>query len=101
MRAHLPFYTLALALWFSARGAGGIHMPVLVAFAVLVATSGILSLFPAGLTAHGPAAVAGRRWAGSLAGVVLPLAVLCLLQALPLPLPWLEALAPRNADLWA
>lgn len=101
MRAHLPFYTLALALWFSALGAGGIHMPVLVTFAVLVASSGILSRFPGQLRPREPAPGARRPWAGSLAGVALPLALFCLLQALPVPVHWVNTLAPQNADIWA
>jgi tetratricopeptide (TPR) repeat protein len=94
---HLPFYTLGLALWFSALAAGGIHMPVLATFAALLVASGLFAGSSGEFRAE-----ARRRWqTGGLAAIAAALAVYCLLQALPLPLHWLEGLAPRNADIWA
>jgi tetratricopeptide (TPR) repeat protein len=72
-------------------------MPVLVGYAALVIASGLFSRFPAELPAARP-----RRWrGGGLAAVAFTLGLFCLLQALPLPLRWLEALAAHNADIWA
>src|SRR5690349_23365313 len=88
-------HTLAAALTLSAQAAGAIHLPVVVAYATLVALSGGLALAAAArdrtLSGSHRVAVPGapdRRWArvDVGAGVWFVLALVCLLQALPLPL---------------
>ena len=89
---HLPFYTLGLALWFSALAAGGIHIPVLGTFAALIVATGLFLRFSADLEQQSPS----RGQAGGLAAVAGALAIYCLLQALPLPVHWLAAPAPTS-----
>lgn len=95
-------HTLAAALTLSAQAAGAIHLPIVVAYATLVAISGGLALAASsrdrtGLKPHGRALA--RLNVG--AGVWFALALACLFQALPLPLAWLEQAAPAQADVWA
>jgi tetratricopeptide (TPR) repeat protein len=102
-------HTLAAALTLSAQAAGAIHLPIVVAYATLVAISGGLALAASardrtlsgshqrGL-AHAPALGLARVDVG--AGVWFALALACLLQALPLPLGWLAQIAPSQADVW-
>jgi tetratricopeptide (TPR) repeat protein len=84
--------TLALAVGFSALAAGGVHLWVLTGYAALVVISGLLAL-PLGQPGGSRDVVGASVW--------FALASFCLLQALPLPRAWLEALAPNNADIWA
>jgi hypothetical protein len=85
---------LAAAVVGSVLAIGALHLPVLLVVAAL---------------SFGAAAVALRRWAGGRGGVTLPLPALIfaglgaytLLQAVPLPMRVIEALAPTAADIWA
>jgi len=107
-------HTLAAALGLSALAAGAIHLPIVVAYATLVAASGAWAL--AGFwfaragsrwdiitspTSGADSAPAASRRVEAAALVCLGLALVCLLQALPVPLGWLERLAPGQADIWA
>lgn len=103
-------HTLAAALTLSAQAAGAIHLPIVVAYATLVAVSGGLALAAAardrtlsgshqGGATVAPALRLTRVDVG--AGVWFALAAACLLQALPLPLGWLAQIAPSQADVWA
>jgi tetratricopeptide (TPR) repeat protein len=105
-------HTLTAALALSAQAAGAIHLPIVVAYATLVASSGCLALlFGASLARErargGSHQGSASAWARENlrvdvgAGVWFLLALLCLLQALPLPLAWLEQIAPSQADIWA
>jgi tetratricopeptide (TPR) repeat protein len=112
--------TLAAALALSAQAAGAIHLPIVVAYATLVATSGFLALAagsrfvrsrfgshrgaPPSSPAASPSAAPslfglGRLELGTL--VWIGLALVCLAQALPVPLGWIEAIAPSQGDIWA
>jgi tetratricopeptide (TPR) repeat protein len=91
-------YTLTLALGMSALAAGGIHLPVLAAYAALLLASGALAMGGDGWEGGSSRA----RWAVRLGvGLCTGLCLLCLVQALPLPVNWLRLLAPQNADIWA
>lgn len=103
-------HTLAAALTLSAQAAGAIHLPIVVAYATLVAISGGLALAAAardrtlagshqGAVLRAPAGLLARVDVG--AGVWFALALACLLQATPLPLGWLAQIAPSQADVWA
>jgi tetratricopeptide (TPR) repeat protein len=122
-------HTLAAALGLSALAAGAIHLPIVVTYATLVAVSGAWALAgfwfartgsrwdiiatPSGAISacRGVDGAASTRGADSVpvasrrvqaaALVCMGLAVVCLLQAVPLPLGWLERLAPGQADIWA
>ena len=84
---------LAGAVVVSILAIGAVHLPVLLGVAAL---------------SFAAAAVALQRRAVGRDGLVVPLpAVLCLalaaytlLQILPLPIRWLEVLAPMAADIW-
>jgi tetratricopeptide (TPR) repeat protein len=103
-------HTLAAALALSALAVGAIHLPIVVAYATLVLASGCLALavgsWFVGERRELGAGSATTAAASSLrtdigAGVWFALSLVCLLQALPLPLGWLEHLAPSQADVWA
>jgi len=96
MRRGLSSYTLALALGLSALAAGAIHLSILAAFAVLVIASALLA------SKEGPPSSVpwGSRELVCI-GVWFCLAAFCLLQTVPLPLAWVQALAPDNADIWS
>lgn len=103
-------HTLAAALASSAQAVGAIHLPIVVAYATLVVVSGCLALVAsqrqlgnrsASGSHHRGGPPAGRLRVEVGAGVWFALALVCLLQALPLPLTWLELLAPAQADVWA
>lgn len=106
-----PTYTLALALGLSALGAGGVHLSVLLPVAALVALSGVLSARGATARRSGaddaPSSASGRlvglrAHRLSLAAMVpLALSLWSLVQALPVPMPWLERLVPETADIWS
>lgn len=85
-----PPYTLSFALGFSALALGGVHTPVLLSCATALALGATLQLRRRG--SGGPSPAAGWAWA-ALVGY-------CLLQLCPVPLGWLEVVAPRNADTW-
>jgi tetratricopeptide (TPR) repeat protein len=102
-------HTLAAALALSAQAAGAIHLPFVVAYATLVVLGGCLALavgyrsvrrrgtprgFPPGSAGSG-----GTRIDIGV-GIWCVLALVCLLQAVPLPLGWLERLSPFHADTW-
>ncbi len=88
-------YTLTFALGMSALGAGAVHLPVLVAYAGLLLIAGVLG-------ALSKEAETSAHWSEKLGvWLCISMSALCLLQALPLPVAWLESLAPRNADIWA
>jgi len=92
----LDFYTLTFALGLSALAAGAVHLPILVGYAALV----LLSALVCARARRGETSQPG----GSSSAIVLiwlALALLCLLQALPLPLGLLERIAPANADIWS
>jgi len=87
-------HTLAAALALSAQAAGAIHLPIVVAYATLVAASAGLALL--GATRDRRASSSHRRRPGWVdvgarrrvhvgAGVWLALALVCLLQVVPLP----------------
>lgn len=88
-------YTLAVALAMSALGAGAIHLPLLLAYGSLVAGAGVLAA-----RARSRSAMASRRPELLALLLGLALAVYSLLQALPLPLGWLQAIAPQTAQIW-
>jgi tetratricopeptide (TPR) repeat protein len=92
----LDFYTLTLALGFSALAAGAVHLPILAGYAALVLASALVCVF-AGRKQPSPLSAAG----GLVVCVWLGLSALCLIEALPLPLGWLEHIAPLNADVWS
>jgi tetratricopeptide (TPR) repeat protein len=110
-------HTLTAALALSAQAAGAIHLPIVVAYATLVATSGCLALAVGSgfvsardeIASHrgcAPSTGSSRIGAARVrvdvgAGVWFFLALVCLLQALPLPLAWLEQVAPHQWDVWA
>ena len=89
-------HTLAAALALSAQAAGAIHLPIVVAYATLVAASGALALLAGwGFSArrgesHREPASAGaasaQRRIDVGAGVWFALAVVCAIQVVPLPL---------------
>jgi tetratricopeptide (TPR) repeat protein len=102
-------HTLAGALTLSALAGGAIHLPFVVAYATLVVLSGCLAL-AVGRSSGGQIGPDGfhRESAGLArarldvgAGIWGVLALVCLLQALPVPLGWLERVAPLQADVWA
>lgn len=103
-------HTLAAALALSAQAVGAIHLPIVVAYATLVAISGCLALATSawssrdrsrnGLPAAGLEASARRRIQVG-AGLWFALALVCLLQAAPLPLAWIRELAPSQGEVWA
>lgn len=123
VRAKVCIYTLAAALALSALAAGAIHLPIVAAYAALVVASGLLAL-PRGFTfaplrtlfrsrrvavgadeartrGDSPSAPSGSLRATVGIAVWFALALFCLLQALPLPLGWLAAIAPEQADIWS
>lgn len=89
----LPAALLGTVVCASVLAIGSVHLPVL-----LVVAAG----------AFAAAAVALHRAAQARRGAGLPfpslvfaaLAAYTLLQALPLPMGWLRAIAPANADIW-
>jgi hypothetical protein len=89
----LPAILLAVVVVGSVLAIGTVHLPVL----ALVAT-----------LSFGAAALAVFRRAQTARGLSLPLpalifaglALYTLLQLVPLPMSWLSALAPANADVW-
>lgn len=113
-RSRLCSYTLALALGLSALGGGAVHLHVLAACAGLVVLSALLAC---GKTATGGARgstaeleppLSSRRTVPRLrqrlligACVWFCLTLVCWLQAVPLPLHWLESWAPLSADVWS
>ncbi len=90
-------YTLTLALVLSVLGNGAIDLPVLAAYVALVIGSGLL----ASSLGQGPSAggLLPREAVG--ASVFFGLALFCLLQALPVPLGWLQQVAASNGDIWS
>lgn len=112
-RSRLCSYTLALALALSGLGLGAVHLPVLVAYAALTVTSALLSCSPEaaghfwrrarGRQEDGSTRPSSslRRRIGVAAGVWFCLTLACWLQVVPLPLSWLEHVAPLNADVWS
>jgi tetratricopeptide (TPR) repeat protein len=100
-------HTLAVALALSAQAAGAIHLPIVVAYATLVAGSGALALLAGSGAVRGGSHRDGPASSGAAhsridvgAGVWFTLALICLLQAVPLPLGWLQQIAPSQADVW-
>jgi O-antigen ligase len=103
----LDFYTLTFALGLSALAAGAVHLPILVGYAALLLLSALLCAIarraearrdgaPGGLELRGPA-----RGSSAIVLIWLGLALVCLLQALPVPLGVLQRIAPDNADVWS
>jgi tetratricopeptide (TPR) repeat protein len=103
-------HTLAAALALSAQAVGAIHLPIVVAYATLVAISGCLALAAGSLfsrdrsrigprSPRAPASASRRIDVG--AGLWFALALVCLLQAAPLPLGWIRELAPSQGEIWA
>lgn len=87
-------WALAAATAGSVLAVGAVHLPVLLAVAATILAAALLSMDfyprrPSDLRGAAPAAIA------------LALAGYTLLQAAPLPMAWLEAIAPATADLWA
>jgi hypothetical protein len=90
----LPALLVALAVVGSVLAIGSVHLPVLAVVAAVTATA---------------AAIAVHRQAQTERGLVLPLpalvvaalAVYTLLQTIPMPMGWLAAIAPANADVWS
>jgi tetratricopeptide (TPR) repeat protein len=103
-------HTLAAALALSAQAVGAIHLPIVVAYATLVAISGCLALAVGPWVSRDRSRIALRS-AGSVAsasrridvgaGLWFALALVCLLQAAPLPLAWIRELAPSQGEIWA
>src|SRR5580704_245637 len=89
----LPGVLLAITVTGSVLAIGTVHLYVLAAVAAL---------------AFAAAAIAFRRCAETRTGIRVPLpallfgilALYTLLQAVPMPMGWLRALAPANADVW-
>lgn len=100
-RASGSYWLLAFALTAGALGAGAIHVSLLSAFAVLVIASALLAASLPAVEAKDPDR-SGFSWReATLVGSCLLLSVVCLLQSVPLPRDWLEALSPQAADLWS
>jgi hypothetical protein len=84
------FALLGLVIVASPLALGSVHVIPLSLIAVLVAAATALALrLRANLPRGTPAVVAAT------------LAACTLLQAMPLPISWLAALAPANADIWS
>jgi tetratricopeptide (TPR) repeat protein len=106
-------YTLAAALGLSALAGGAVHLPILALYTLLVVTSGLLSCrveatgtgveFQSRRKEAEPSrSVDELRWRVRVGvGVWWALALVCWLQVLPIPMSWLEAGAPVNADIWS
>lgn len=99
--ASASYWLLALSLTAGALGAGAIHLSLLCAIAVLLMGSALLAATLAPIPGPGQARTVWGWQESVLVGSCLLLALVCLLQALPLPRGWLETLSPRTADLWA
>lgn len=90
----LPAILVALAVVGSVLAIGSVHLPVLAVVAAVTAAA---------------AAIAVYRQAQTDRGLVIPvpalviagLAAYTLLQTLPMPMGWLAAIAPANADVWS
>ncbi|MCC6557921.1 MAG: O-antigen ligase family protein [Polyangiaceae bacterium] len=103
-------WALAAAVAGSVLAVGGVHLPVLLVVAATVLAAVLLSIGAGagragipGLRAGGGRGAQGveRLRAAAPAAVALALAGYTLLQAAPLPMAWLEAISPLNADIWA
>ena len=85
---------LAATIAGSVLAIGAVHVPVLFAVAAAAITSAALAFF---IQAEG-----GKRLPLSLpVAALLALSAYSLLQAAPMPLAWLEAVAPHRADIWS
>ncbi len=85
-------WTLALSVGGSVLAIGAVHAPVLLALSALV------------LAAAAQGILLRRRAAGAAvwpALIPLLLAGYTVLQAVPMPMAWLERIAPVHADVWA
>jgi hypothetical protein len=83
---------LGLVVLGSVLAIGSVHVPVLLAVAIAVTATTALAV---ALRDRGAARLPAAVW------IFVALAALCALQAVPLPLRWLQAIAPANADVWA
>lgn len=89
----LPGLLLAVVVVGSVLAIGTVHVPVLAIVAAVAFTA---------------AAIAVHRQAQTHRGLVLPLPALVfaalalwtVIQVVPMPMRWLEAIAPANADVW-
>ncbi|HZF48717.1 MAG TPA: O-antigen ligase family protein [Polyangiaceae bacterium] len=85
---------LAATVAGSVLAIGSVHIPVLLVVAAFAITSAALAF-------HVQAA-SGRPLPLSLpVATFLALSAYSLLQAAPMPIAWLEAIAPWNADIWS
>lgn len=85
---------LAVTVSGSVLAIGSVHIPVLFVVAIIALASAALAVFIQ--------AKDRRRLPFSLpAGALLALSAYSLLQAVPMPLAWLETIAPQNADVWS
>lgn len=84
----------ALLVGGSVLAIGGVHPPVVLVLGALSAVGVCLALWIRRQRAD------GALWR-SPALVFLGLALVTLLQLVPLPMGWLQAIAPVNADIWA
>jgi tetratricopeptide (TPR) repeat protein len=89
----VPAVLLAITVALSVLAIGTVHLPVLLIVAALAFASAALALRP-------------RAEGGAGLSIPLPtllfgiLAAYTLIQAVPLPIGWLRAIAPANADVW-
>ncbi|WP_438015899.1 O-antigen ligase family protein [Sorangium sp. So ce315] len=88
-------WLLAVTIAGSVLAIGAVHTPTLAVVASITAVAAALSLRAS--------ALAGREsHVRSLPALtLLGLTTYTLLQAAPLPLPWLERLSPASADVWS
>lgn len=85
---------LAATVAGSVLAIGSVHVPVLVGVALGAFASAALAVYIQ--------AADGKRLPFSLpAALLAALAAYSWLQAVPLPIAWLEAIAPLNADVWS
>lgn len=89
----VPGVLLAMVVVGSVLAIGTVHLPVLAVVSAVTIAATAMTMYGEGQTSR---------------GVVIPLpailflalAVYTLLQVVPLPMRWLEVIAPANADVW-
>jgi hypothetical protein len=89
-------WLLALAVSGAALAAGTVHTVVLCVVAAVLLAALICTWWNADETRFGP-----RRSATLLLGAGAVLTAYTVLQCVPMPIGWLSAIAPHNADVWS